>query len=127
MILLELKLGSSQFSLNWWLFLFVDLPRYIRVNTLVSTVSKVTESLSSDGYKLIETSQIPDQTAGIKWMAVDDHIDNVIALPPKTDLHSHKLVKRGAIILQDKVWDKFCGARFLANIQAPACIVPGKT
>lgn len=74
------------------------------MNTLVSTVSKVTESLSSDGYKLIETSQIPDQTAGIKWMAVDDHIDNVITLPPKTDLHSHKLVKRGAIILQDKVW-----------------------
>lgn len=79
------------------------LPRYIRVNTLVNTKSAVLDSFVSNGYKLIDMQSISEQAAGEKWIATDDHVEGVIALPPRTNLHAHRLVEGGGVILQDKV------------------------
>ena len=38
----------------------------------------------------------------IKNSIIDEHIADLLVLPPKTELHAHKLVESGHIILQVK-------------------------
>lgn len=61
-------------------------PRYVRVNTLKSTVEVVLEALKRE---------YPTANR-------DNLIDHLLVLPPATDLHQHPLVKNGSILLQGK-------------------------
>ena len=88
------------FSKTTFLILFLVLPRYIRVNTLVASLPKVLASLKSSGYESVDQVS-PDISQ--KCVSVDPDVEQLLVLPPNTDLHANSLVKDGSIILQDKV------------------------
>ncbi|KAK6387075.1 hypothetical protein LTS17_000341 [Exophiala oligosperma] len=77
-------------------------PRWIRVNTLKSTLA---EQLTTTfrGYRtdasIHEISQSP---AMAKVLAIDQNIPDVLALPPESDFTKTQAYKDGKIILQDK-------------------------
>ncbi|ABO95021.1 predicted protein, partial [Ostreococcus lucimarinus CCE9901] len=60
--------------------------RTARVNTLKTTVDEAMEAFREDGYEC----------------AVDSLIDTLLVFPAGTDLHAHKLVKTGAVVLQGR-------------------------
>lgn len=79
------------------------LPRYVRVNTLKTTISKVCESLQLEGYRrraAPRTMPHAPPTIGEFW--VDPHVPTLLVLPPGTELHSHTLAQSAAVVLQDK-------------------------
>lgn len=59
-------------------------PRYVRVNTLLVSVKEIEAFV-----KEFDAKQ-------------DDHVRDLLVLPPGTELHEHELVKTGKIVLQDK-------------------------
>ncbi|KAI7866671.1 S-adenosyl-L-methionine-dependent methyltransferase [Spinellus fusiger] len=79
----------------------VFIPRYVRVNTHKTTMEKVIQSFSKEGYTLIDT---PEDLRSIeqKTFCRDQHLNDLLVLSPKTDLHDHPLYVSGQIILQDK-------------------------
>lgn len=82
--------------------MLLDLPRYIRVNTIVNTAPAVLAEFTSSGYQRVElTNNCSSESQ--KWISADTDIPHVLVLPPRTDLHDHKLFLDGSIILQDKV------------------------
>ena len=62
------------------------LPRYVRVNTLKTSVADVQASLAG-------TVSTSDE---------DPLVPTLLQLPPKTNLHGHPLVESGQLILQDR-------------------------
>ncbi|CEO96878.1 hypothetical protein PBRA_005482 [Plasmodiophora brassicae] len=64
----------------------LKLPRFVRVNTLKTTVEAAVERLHADG---IEAN-------------VDEHIPSLLVVPPDTELFAHDLVCDGSLIIQDK-------------------------
>lgn len=50
-------------------------------------------------------------------MSRDPHIDNVLVMPPGTDLHAHPLVLAGKLILQVFRWDTRRGCERLQLAQ----------
>ena len=63
------------------------LPRYVRVNTLQASVEEVRAALGPAlDAKAVADPLVPD----------------LLALPPKTNLHGHTLVETGRLILQDR-------------------------
>lgn len=83
----------------------VNFPRYVRVNTLRSSVSDVVDRLKTDlAAKSDEGTEGGDspQTASVY---ADAHVPDLLVLPPSASswLHqNHELVKDGKIVLQDK-------------------------
>lgn len=63
-----------------------SVPRFCRVNTLRTTVEAVLKSDIAQGREL----------------SMDEHVPGLLRLPPGTDLHDHRLVASGELILQDK-------------------------
>lgn len=67
-------------------------PRYARINTLKKmTVVQVKAQLVASG--VVKEEEIKE----------DEHIPNLLVLPRGTDVHAHELVKKGVLVLQDKV------------------------
>ena len=64
-------------------------PRYARVNTLRCGIDAATRHLESEA-------------GGGHTVARDEHIPNLLVLPPGSRLHDNALVKSGKLILQDK-------------------------
>jgi putative methyltransferase len=64
----------------------VSFPRYVRVNTLVTTTKQVVQELHSQQIQVF----------------MDQHVPNLLVLPPATSLHQHALVKSAKVVLQDK-------------------------
>lgn len=82
------------------------MPRYVRVNTLRSTVEGVHAVLAAEGYTFVSGSKFE---VGHSWTTgkekeyfLDAHIPNLLVFAPGTDLHAHDLLAQGKIILQDK-------------------------
>ncbi|CAI2170921.1 9668_t:CDS:2 [Funneliformis geosporum] len=104
----------------------VVLPRYVRVNTLKTTVKKVIEHFQLKGYVLEEPIKVLSDIS-TRTIRKDFHLPDLLILPPKTDLHDHSLYLSGEIILQDKA------SCFPAYICSPpidshvidACAAPG--
>lgn len=65
-------------------------PRYVRVNTLKTTVAKAAKRLKSEA-----TSQDMVVTN-------DRFVPELLHLPPRTNLHGHALVKTGSVFLMDR-------------------------
>lgn len=62
-------------------------PRTVRVNLLKTTVEAALAALRASGHVSIH---------------VDAHLDDVLVLPPGSDLHAHAMVQSGALVLQSK-------------------------
>ncbi|EIM90969.1 S-adenosyl-L-methionine-dependent methyltransferase [Stereum hirsutum FP-91666 SS1] len=71
------------------------IPRYVRVNTLKSTHEEVVNVLQSRGYQVGDPLQA-------KHYALDEHIPELLSLPPNIQFHDDPLYFSGKIILQDK-------------------------
>ncbi|KAM8830202.1 28S rRNA (cytosine-C(5))-methyltransferase isoform 1-T1 [Synchiropus picturatus] len=80
-----------------------QLPRYVRVNTLKTTVEDTVDYLKRDGFSYLgEASKLEDLTLKNKTFVRDIHLPELLVFPPKTDFHDHFLYKAGHIVLQDK-------------------------
>ncbi|XP_072514449.1 28S rRNA (cytosine-C(5))-methyltransferase [Salminus brasiliensis] len=80
------------------------IPRYVRVNTLKTTMEDVIDYLKREGYTYQGTaSRIEDlsRLSGKAFM-VDVHLRDLLVFSAKMDFHDHYLYKAGHIILQDK-------------------------
>jgi putative methyltransferase len=95
----------------------IDFPRYVRVNTLRSTVVDVVNILSRElktRHATIEEEVTDDSTkkntsttvvSEISDIYVDAHVPNLLVLPPTASSwlhHDYELVQSGKIVLQDK-------------------------
>ncbi len=99
------------------------LPRYIRVNRLITTIEQVIQHFVSEGYSLIPSTE---KLVG-KTIQKDDHLSDLLLLPSGIDLHDHVLLKQGKIIIQDKA---SCFPAFILNpphgaTVIDACAAPG--
>lgn len=78
------------------------LPRYVRVNTLKTSVEAVLSHLERDGL----TRAPAEATATAMWregaVLPDPLLPSLLVLPPGTNLHGHPLVERGEVVLQDR-------------------------
>lgn len=106
----------------------VQLPRYVRVNTVKTTVDDVVDYLKRDGLSYLgHASRMDDLTLKEKEFLRDMHIPELLVFSPKTDFHEHFLYKAGHIILQDKA---SCLPAYLLNPPPgshviDACAAPG--
>ncbi|XP_014678599.1 PREDICTED: probable 28S rRNA (cytosine-C(5))-methyltransferase [Priapulus caudatus] len=113
----------------------VTLPRYIRINTLISTTTAVIQLFQNDDYDMLQYSkdisfkEFVDLVAELKekQFVEDAHIPELLVFAPGTDLHNHPLYKNGSIIFQDKA---SCLPALLlkpppGSIVIDACAAPG--
>ncbi|KAJ2722804.1 hypothetical protein GGI07_003059 [Coemansia sp. Benny D115] len=79
--------------------------RYVRVNQLRASVEGVIAEFEADGFKLVEAGR-EDMAAALPTKARrfmrDTDLADVLVFPPGTDLHGHRLLVDGALVLQDK-------------------------
>lgn len=105
-----------------------QLPRYVRVNTLKTTVEDAVDYLKRDGLLFQgQASSLDDLTLKGKVFVRDMHLPEVLVFSPKTDFHDHFLYKAGHFILQDKA---SCLPAYLLNPPPgshviDACAAPG--
>ncbi|XP_074653847.1 28S rRNA (cytosine-C(5))-methyltransferase-like [Tubulanus polymorphus] len=88
------------------------IPRYVRVNTLKTTATRVIDQFKQEGFKYVtsmrtETDEYNEfincvKNLKSKEFMCDIHISNLLIFTSGTDLHDHVLYKQGDIILQDK-------------------------
>ncbi|XP_053173545.1 probable 28S rRNA (cytosine-C(5))-methyltransferase [Scomber japonicus] len=97
-----------------------QLPRYVRVNTVKTTVEDAVDYLKRDGFSYLgQACRMDDLTLQRKHFVMDLHLPEVLVFSPKTDFHDHFLYKAGHIILQDKA---SCLPAYLLN-PPPGCHV----
>ncbi|KAJ8280313.1 hypothetical protein GJAV_G00053110 [Gymnothorax javanicus] len=106
-----------------------QLPRYVRVNTLKTTVEDVIDYMKREGFLYHgQASRMEDlRTLCGKTFVSDLHLRDLLVFPPKADFHAHFLYQTGHIILQDKA---SCLPAYLLNPLAgaqvlDACAAPG--
>jgi 25S rRNA (cytosine2278-C5)-methyltransferase len=115
----------------------VVLPRYIRVNLLLTTVADAVTKFTKEGW--IEVSaqvgleRLATETAR-KWSDKlfwkDQHLDDLLVFPPGTDFHDDSWVATSKLILQDKA--SALGGACLQPPPSPstvaldACAAPGQ-
>ncbi|GMH55218.1 hypothetical protein TrRE_jg5229 [Triparma retinervis] len=83
----------------------VQMPRYVRVNYLLSNDVEAEKHLNSYGYNFVPTiSTSSDNTVTVakncaQW---DPVVPGLFSLPPGTSMHGDELVDSGALVLQDR-------------------------
>ena len=105
-------------------------PRWVRVNTIKSDLDKQLGTTFAS-YKILESLEeflrCSPSTAE-KFIHVDKHVPNLLALPPNTDLTKTAAYLHGQIILQDKA---SCFSAYLLDPKfedgpcLDACAAPG--
>ncbi|KAJ7510374.1 S-adenosyl-L-methionine-dependent methyltransferase [Mycena galericulata] len=73
-----------------------QIPRYVRVNTIMWTIEAAVKYFVSQGFEL----GTPFEST--KGFAKDEHIPNLLLFPPQMTFHDDAAYKSGKIILQDK-------------------------
>ncbi|XP_041859360.1 probable 28S rRNA (cytosine-C(5))-methyltransferase [Melanotaenia boesemani] len=105
-----------------------QLPRYVRVNTLKTTVEDVVDYFKRDGFSYQgQALRLDDLSMKKKDFVGDLHLPELLVFSPKADFHDHFLYKAGHIILQDKA---SCLPAYLLNPPPgshviDACAAPG--
>lgn len=105
-----------------------QLPRYVRVNTLKTTVDDAIDYLKREGFNYLgQAGRLGDLILKEKHFVKDMHLSDVLVFSPKTHFHDHFLYKAGHFILQDKA---SCLPAYLLNPRPgchviDACAAPG--
>ncbi|XP_055731065.1 probable 28S rRNA (cytosine-C(5))-methyltransferase [Salvelinus fontinalis] len=105
-----------------------QLPRYVRVNTLKTTVEDAIDYFKREGFSYLgQAYRLDDLNLKGKSFVGDLHLSDLLVFSPKTDFHDHNLYKAGHIILQDKA---SCLPAYLLNPPTgshvlDACAAPG--
>uniref|UniRef100_A0A8C7KEX0 NOP2/Sun RNA methyltransferase 5 n=1 Tax=Oncorhynchus kisutch TaxID=8019 RepID=A0A8C7KEX0_ONCKI len=109
-----------------------QLPRYVRVNTLKTTVEDAIDYFKREGFSYLgQAYRLDDLNLKGKSFVGDLHLSDLLVFSPKTDFHDHNLYKAGHIILQDKgLWTCLCLPAYLLNPPTgshvlDACAAPG--
>ncbi|EGF79033.1 hypothetical protein BATDEDRAFT_17142 [Batrachochytrium dendrobatidis JAM81] len=105
----------------------IVLPRYVRINTIKTNMEQVISHFEKKGYRLDTIEKLNEPEYPAMCMIKDQHLPELLLLPPSTDLHEDKLLLQGHIVLQDKA------SCFPAYILSPpkgsvcidACAAPG--
>jgi putative methyltransferase len=85
-------------------------PRWIRINTLRTTLEEQLESTFAD---LVHVTSVKGvSTRSSKAIYVDEHIPNLVAVSPSINLTSSKPYREGKLIFQDKA---SCFPAYLLN------------
>ncbi|CAB3367319.1 Hypothetical predicted protein [Cloeon dipterum] len=85
-----------------------SLPRYVRINTLVTSKEYVMDHLAQDGWELVETpityNRFLKRSAKLTEpnFMEDFHYDDLLVFPSKTPIFKHCLYESGAFVLQAK-------------------------
>ena len=77
-------------------------PRWVRVNSLKSTVLQQLSSTFKEYTKVSKLSNLTTVPTTSKNILRDPHVPDLLALPPGTDLSKTQAYKSGEIIFQDK-------------------------
>jgi len=79
-------------------------PVYARVNTIKTSTAAVTQQLIKQGYKQVQlgTKSTQSNILEVKHFALDPDIDDLLVLPPSSDLHANPLYLKHQIVIQDK-------------------------
>jgi putative methyltransferase len=77
-------------------------PRWVRINTLKTTLEEQLSSTFASYEKADSLGQILSAASISKMYFLDPHIPNLLALPSKVDLSKTKAYMTGCIIFQDK-------------------------
>lgn len=91
----------------------INVPRYVRVNTLKISVDDALEKLQKAEFNYIDNSEIKSQEMFNETVQnlqqwdffVDIHVPELLVFHPRVDLHNLDLIKEKALIMQDKVSD----------------------
>jgi len=81
----------------------IQMPRYVRVNYLLSSDAEAQKHVESYGYKFVPASSSDNTITVPKNSAIwDPVVPGLFALPPGTSMHGDELVDCGALVLQDR-------------------------
>lgn len=75
-------------------------PRWIRINTIKTTVEEQLETTFKDFERVTKVRGV--RRKGKKLLFIDNNIPNLFAISPSVDLSKSEAYKSGAIIFQDK-------------------------
>ncbi|KAI1504252.1 S-adenosyl-L-methionine-dependent methyltransferase [Biscogniauxia marginata] len=101
-------------------------PRWVRVNTLKTTLEDQLESTFKDFTRAYSVKEVT--SASGKLLYIDGHIPNLLALSPSVEITKTEAYVSGAIILQDKA---SCFPAYLLDPRAEdgdvidSCAAPG--
>ncbi|XP_039250477.2 28S rRNA (cytosine-C(5))-methyltransferase-like isoform X1 [Styela clava] len=103
----------------------INLPKYLRINTLLTSKDDAVEYFKKIGYTLV-ASRSPHQLQKNEFM-IDSVIPYLLVFHPRTDLHNDRLYKGGEIIFQDKA---SCLPAYIlsptnGSVVIDACAAPG--
>ncbi|KAJ9664110.1 hypothetical protein H2201_005350 [Coniosporium apollinis] len=103
-------------------------PRWIRINTIKTSLETVLRTTFADYQQTDSIAEVIKAPSTSKYLHIDAHIPDLIALPPRADLSKHRAYLSGNIIFQDKA---SCFPAYLLNPEAEdgdiidACAAPG--
>lgn len=103
----------------------IQLPKYLRINTLLTSKEDALQYFKKMGYSLVSVRS--SSMLKKKEFMVDKDIPNLLVFHPNTDLHNDRLYKGGEIIFQDKA---SCLPAFILSPKPgstviDACAAPG--
>ena len=109
----------------------IIVPRYARVNTLLTTFDEVVSQMKEEGWMISKVSESEFKSKILSMseeeVFIDPHVENLLIFPPNCKLHDYNLVLEGKLILQDKA---SCFTAFVLNPEPgshcfDACAAPG--
>ncbi|KAM3933340.1 28S rRNA (cytosine-C(5))-methyltransferase [Leptodactylus fuscus] len=101
------------------------LPRYVRVNTLKTSMDDVITYFKRQGYTYLGKARSIEELVDFarksgKSFLQDLHVPNLLVFPPSTDFHKDSLYTAGHLILQDKA---SCLPALLLDPPVGACVI----
>ncbi|KAF1998418.1 S-adenosyl-L-methionine-dependent methyltransferase [Amniculicola lignicola CBS 123094] len=103
-------------------------PRWVRINTLKTTLAEQLATTFAGYQKTEDLAAILTASGNAKILLEDPHIPNLLALPSKADLSKSSAYTKGQIIFQDKA---SCFPAYLLNASpedgdvVDGCAAPG--
>jgi putative methyltransferase len=98
----------------------IILPRYIRVNTLKTTMKQAISHFEKKGFTLSDKNHLTESLP--MTMYRDVHLNELLILPANVDLHEDEFLLSGKIIIQDKA---SCFPAFILNPPKNVTVIDG--
>ncbi|KAL1632753.1 hypothetical protein SLS58_011349, partial [Diplodia intermedia] len=103
-------------------------PRWVRVNAVRTTLQAQLSSTFAAYERRDKLSDVMAAAASAKVLHVDEHVPDLLALPPRADLSRLKAYRAGELIIQDKA---SCFPAYLLDVRPDdgdaidGCAAPG--